>query len=144
MPFMVLSCKKFFIIFLVFAHCYYSFCAVTLSSSSLVVYKLASCCKHNISWYYFTQCSICNSDAITISREFATFPTWRELTVMELITYAIISKWRRPNNATNVLARILHTTYWVSSSSATTLSSATTTQFDSSTGTTTSCPLSCA
>jgi hypothetical protein len=60
---------------------------------------------------------------------------------MELITYAIISKWRRPNNATNVLARILHTTYWVSSSSATTLSSATA-QFDSSTGSAASCPVS--
>jgi hypothetical protein len=40
---------------------------------------------------------------------------------MELITYAIVSKWLRPNNATNVLARILHTN-WVSSFSASTLS----------------------
>jgi hypothetical protein len=59
---------------------------------------------------------------------------------VELITYAIVSKWHRPNNATNVLARILHTN-WVSSFSASTLSSATT-QFNSSTGFAASYPVS--
>jgi hypothetical protein len=41
---------------------------------------------------------------------------------MELVTYATISEWHWPYNATNVLARILHTTNWVSSSAAAALS----------------------
>jgi hypothetical protein len=97
------------------------FFAVTLSSSSFAFYKFAFCCKHNRSQPYFTECSIFDSDATAISREFAPLPVWHQLTVMELSTYAIICKWHWPYNATNVLARILHTTNWVFSSAATTL-----------------------